>query len=80
MGRGRRCGSGTDAMAADGTWDRVLTALLALADTTGDLDLGGLDRLQDRASAHARGWRSCQRAGLWVMNQPITGWAAREAG
>ncbi|WP_197040030.1 transposase, partial [Nocardia sp. NRRL WC-3656] len=24
--------------ATDGTWDRVLTALLALADTTGDLD------------------------------------------
>ncbi|MGW4774837.1 hypothetical protein ACWEO2_43275 [Nocardia sp. NPDC004278] len=24
--------------AADGTWDRVLTALVALADSTGDLD------------------------------------------
>ncbi|WP_438944106.1 IS5 family transposase, partial [Nocardia blacklockiae] len=42
--------------AADGTWDRVLTALLALADTTGDLDwVVSIDSTIVRAHQHAAG-------------------------
>ncbi|WP_181722895.1 transposase [Nocardia gipuzkoensis] len=58
--------------AADGTWDRVLTALLTLADTAGDLEwVGGLDRLHDRAGAPARRGRQA-RLGVGVMNLLIT--------
>ncbi len=39
----------------DGTWDRVLTALLALADTTGDLDWMSIDSTIVRAHQHAAG-------------------------
>ena len=42
--------------AIDGTWDRVLTALLALADTTGDLDwVVAIDSTIVRAHQHAAG-------------------------
>ncbi|WP_407939523.1 IS5 family transposase [Nocardia terrae] len=42
--------------AADGTWDRVLTALLALADTTGNLDwVVSVDSTIVRAHQHAAG-------------------------
>lgn len=44
--------------AADGTWDRVLTALLALADTSGDLDwVVSIDSTIVRAHQHAAGAR-----------------------
>ncbi|WP_428846814.1 IS5 family transposase [Nocardia terpenica] len=42
--------------AADGTWDRVLTAVLALADTTGNLDwVVSIDSTIVRAHQHAAG-------------------------
>lgn len=45
--------------AADGTWDRVLTALLALADTSGDLDwVVSIDSTIVRAHQHAAGARA----------------------
>lgn len=45
--------------AADGTWDRVLTALLALADASGDLDwVVSIDSTIVRAHQHAAGARA----------------------
>ncbi len=45
--------------AADGTWDRVLTALLALAGTSGDLDwVVSIDSTIVRAHQHAAGARA----------------------
>jgi transposase len=42
--------------AADGTWDRVLSALLALADTTGDLDwVASVDSTIVRVHQHGAG-------------------------
>ncbi|MEU1551011.1 hypothetical protein [Nocardia sp. NPDC005745] len=42
--------------AADGTWDRVSTALLALADTTGDLDwVASIDSTTVRVHQHGAG-------------------------
>ncbi|WP_433724420.1 hypothetical protein ACQP0C_27260 [Nocardia sp. CA-129566] len=50
---------------ADGTWDRVLTALVALADTTGDLDwITSIDSTIVRAHQHAAGARNDAVTGL----------------
>ncbi|MGV9540188.1 transposase [Nocardia beijingensis] len=57
--------------AADGTWDRVLTALLALADTTGDLDwVASIDSTIVRVHQARRGRQT--RLGVRVMNLLIT--------
>jgi transposase len=49
--------------AADDTWDRVLTALPALADTTGNLDwVVSIDSTVVRAHQHASGARSSEPA------------------
>lgn len=37
-GHGRRCGSGTRGFAEDGTWDRILSLLMAEADAAGQVD------------------------------------------
>ncbi len=51
--------------AADGTWDRVLTALLALADTTGNLDwVVSVDSTIVRAHQHAAGAAADSVTGL----------------
>jgi transposase len=51
--------------AADGTWDRVLTALLALADTTGDLDwVTSIDSTIVRVHQHGAGARADSVSGL----------------
>ncbi|MEU7768071.1 transposase [Nocardia sp. NPDC049190] len=51
--------------AADGTWDRVLTALLALADTTGDLDwVASIDSTIVRVHQHGAGDRHDSVSGL----------------
>ncbi|MEU5759973.1 transposase [Nocardia sp. NPDC047648] len=47
---------------ADGTWDRMPTALLALADSTGNLD----GRFHDRAGASA----PCRRPAPGTTNWP----------
>lgn len=65
--------------AIDGTWDRVLTALLALADTTGDLDwVVAIDSTIVRAH-HPRRRGPHRRPGVRFMNRPTTGWAVRGA-
>ncbi|WP_067523299.1 transposase [Nocardia uniformis] len=51
--------------AADGTWDRMLTALLALADTTGDMDwVVSIDSTIVRAHQHAAGGAADSVSGL----------------
>lgn len=51
--------------AADGTWDRVLTALVASADTTGDLDwVVSVDSTIVRAHQHAAGAAADSVSGL----------------
>lgn len=51
--------------AADGTWDRVLTALVALADTTGDLDwVVSVDSTIVRVHQHAAGATADSVSGL----------------
>ncbi|MFI2285721.1 transposase [Nocardia beijingensis] len=51
--------------AADGTWDRVLTALLALADTTGDLDwVASVDSAIVRVHQHSAGPRHDSVSGV----------------
>jgi transposase len=51
--------------AADGTGDRVLTALLALADTTGDLDwVASIDSTIVRVHQHGAGARRESVSGL----------------
>lgn len=51
--------------AADGTWDRVLTALLALADSTGDLDwVASIDSTIVRVHQHGAGARRDSVGGL----------------
>lgn len=51
--------------AADGTWDRVLTAVIALADTTGDLDwVVSVDSTIVRAHQHSAGARADSVTGL----------------
>ncbi len=51
--------------AEDGTWDRVLTALLALADTTGDLDwVASIDSTVVRVHQHGGGARRDSVSGL----------------
>ncbi len=51
--------------AADGTWDRVMTALLALADTTGDLDwVTSVDSTIVRVHQHGAGARRDAVSGL----------------
>ncbi|MGW4126328.1 IS5 family transposase [Nocardia sp. NPDC004711] len=51
--------------AADGTWDRVLTALVALADTTGDLDwVVSIDSTIVRVHQHAAGAGADSVSGL----------------
>ncbi|MET8878879.1 hypothetical protein [Nocardia sp. NPDC004604] len=51
--------------AADGTWDRVLTALLALADTTSDLDwVVSIDSTIVRVHQHGAGAARDSVAGL----------------
>ena len=51
--------------AADGTWDRVWTALLALADATGDLDwVASVDSTIVRVHQHGAGARRDSVSGL----------------
>ncbi len=51
--------------AADGTWDRVMIALLALADATGDLDwVAGVDSTVVRVHQHGAGARRDAVSGL----------------
>jgi transposase len=51
--------------AADGTWGRVLTALLALADTTDDLDwVASIDSTIVRVHQHGAGARRDSVSGL----------------
>ncbi|KOT96362.1 transposase [Streptomyces sp. NRRL F-5755] len=53
---------------ADGTWEKVFTALLAQADTEGDLDwVAAVDSTIARAHQHAAGAR---QKGLGPANQP----------
>ncbi|WP_174372363.1 hypothetical protein [Nocardia aobensis] len=66
--------------AIDGTWDRVLTALLAPSDSTGDLDwVVAIDSTIVRAHQHAAGGPH-RWPGVRFMNRPATGWAVRGAG
>ena len=51
--------------AADGTWDRVMIALLALADATGDLDwVASVDSTIVRVHQHGAGARRDSVSGL----------------
>ncbi|MEU3596698.1 transposase [Streptomyces filamentosus] len=50
--------------AADGTWKRAFTVLLAQADAEGDLDGGRRGRLHRRSCLPARDW-SPQEGGRW---------------
>jgi transposase len=70
----------------DGTWQRVLTALQALADAQGQITWDiSVDSTTARAHQHAAGARKrgiCRpnrRAGSW-WSRPITRWAALAAG
>jgi transposase len=70
----------------EGTWQRVLTALQALADAQGQITWDvSVDSTTARAHQHAAGarkkgiYKPNRRAGSW-WNQPTTRWAAPAAG
>ncbi|WP_408635644.1 IS5 family transposase [Phytohabitans suffuscus] len=70
----------------DGTWARILTALLALADAAGRITWGvSVDSTIARVHQHAAGARKrgiCRlnRPVGCVRSRPITRWAARGVG